>query len=327
MPAILERLAAQFGAEVILEPEYEIVGLIRFPNGRQSYFWHNKFNLNSVASARVAQDKGYTAFFLKQHGFRVPQYGVFLEDAFRGRIGCGKGQDDARRFAEALGWQVFLKPLRKSQGTGIIRACDAAEYDEAARLLFEQERKLIVQESCTGRDYRLVVLDGEVISAYERTALQVCGDGVRAISALLAARQAEFCATGRDTIIPVGDPRMMMTLRRQGLNLDSVVAEGDTVRMLDIANLSCGGETHVVTEQLHPSVIALAARLAKALDLRFAGVDLMLPDATAPLEDYSVLEVNSAPGLDHYAASGPAHEAHVDALYSKVLEAISRGPI
>ena len=51
-----------------------------------------------------------------------------------------------------------------------------------------------------------------------------------------------------------------------------------------------------------------------------------MPDATAPVGEYSVLEINSAPGLDHYAAHGPAHDAHIDALYLKVLQAIERGP-
>ena len=62
------------------------------------------------------------------------------------------------------------------------------------------------------------------------------------------------------------------------------------------------------------------------MDLRFAGVDILMPDATAPLNDYYVLEVNSAPGLDHYGAAGPDHDAAIDALYLKVLQAISSGP-
>ena len=138
MPPILRRLAPALGAVVDFEPNYEVVGLIRFPNGRQSYFWHNKFNLNSVASARIAQDKGYAAYFLKRHGFRVPESGVFLEDAFRGRIGCGDGMEAARAFAAGLNWQVYLKPLRGSGGAGIVRTCSEQEYDTVAPGVFAQ---------------------------------------------------------------------------------------------------------------------------------------------------------------------------------------------
>ena len=53
MVAILKRIAPALGAEVLFEPEFRIVGRIRFRNGRQSFFWHNKFNLNSVSAARI----------------------------------------------------------------------------------------------------------------------------------------------------------------------------------------------------------------------------------------------------------------------------------
>lgn len=326
MPAILRRLAPKLGAEVIFEPEFEIVGRIRFPNGRQSYFWHNKFNLNSVVSARIAQDKGYTTFFLQERGFRVPRSGVFFREDYCEQILCAKNPAAARAFAADLGWQVYLKPLRGSQGGGIIKACNEQEFDAAAGQIFACEKKVQVQKACPGRDYRIVVLDGEVLSAYERKPLQVCGDGVHTISELLRAMQAEFVATGRDTILDFDDPRLSQTLARRGLQTSSVLPAGTTEVLLDVANLSCGGTTEEITARLHPEVAALAASVCQALDLRFAGVDILMPDATQPPGDYAVLEVNSAPGLDHYAGHGADHEAHVDELYLKVLEAIARGP-
>jgi glutathione synthase/RimK-type ligase-like ATP-grasp enzyme len=325
MPAILRRLAPQMGAEVFFEPEHEIVGWIRFPNGRRSFFWHNKFNLNSVVSARIAQDKGYATFFLQQHGFRVPRSGVFLNDAFRERIGCGRGEAAARQFAAEVGWDVFMKPLRGSQGDRIVRTCNVQEFDGVAESVFQQDRKVLVQEACAGRDYRLVVLDGEVISAYERIPLCVRGDGRHTIAELLKAKQEEFDAERRDTVLSLDDPRMQMKLTRAGLALSSVLAEGSEVPLLDVANLSCGGTTLEVS-RVHPSVESLAGEICAAMDLRFAGVDILMPDATAPLEEYTVLEINSAPGLDHYASHGAEHDAAIDRLYLKLLQAIERGP-
>ena len=327
MPAILCRLAPSLGAEVVFEPEYGIVGRIRFPNGRQSYFWHNKFNLNSVIAARLCQDKGYTSFWLKEGGFRVPDSAVFFQDAYCAPNGFRKCHAEAMKFARSLNWQVYLKPLRGSQGRGIMRTCDEAEYDEAARLIFGNERKVLIQAAHQGRDYRIVVLDGDVISAYERVPLMVRGDGASSINDLLRKKQKEFESAGRDTVISASDPRMIVKLRRENLTMESVVPPGATVTLLDVANLSCGGTTIEVTDSLHPTVATLAANICQALDLRFAGVDVLIPDATEALEDYAVIELNSAPGLDHYASSGPGHEARIDALYLKVLQAIERGPL
>ena len=252
MPPILRRLAPQLGAEVVFEPEYGIVGCIRFPNGRQSYFWHNKFNLNSVASARIAQDKGYSNFFLKERGFHIPSSAVFLEEAFRQRLRTGNGPAAARDFAGSLGWDVFLKPLRGSGGRGIVRTCGEAEFDTALPAIFNKERKLLIQQACPGRDYRFVVLDGEVINAYQRVPLTVIGDGGSPITVLLAALQADFTASGRDTIIPVTDDRIAQQLQRNGLTPEFIPPAGMKLRLLDIANLSCGGTTRLVTPSLLP---------------------------------------------------------------------------
>jgi glutathione synthase/RimK-type ligase-like ATP-grasp enzyme len=81
-----------------------------------------------------------------------------------------------------------------------------------------------------------------------------------------------------------------------------------------------------VTERLHRSFRDLAARVASDMDLRFLGLDLIAGDVAAPAADYAILEINAAPGLDHYGGIGPGHEARIDALYTKVLEAIARGP-
>jgi D-alanine-D-alanine ligase-like ATP-grasp enzyme len=326
MPEILRRLAPQLGAEVVLEPHHRIVGLIRFPNGRKSYFWDNKFNLNSVSAAKIAQDKGYTGHFLRLHGYSVPKTGIFFCERFRKHIGSQAGLAAALSFAEKLGWPVIVKPCRRSQGDGVALAGNRREFLAAARVVFKYDRTMLVQEARAGRDYRIVVLDGKVISAYERVPLAVTGDGRQSIRELLKELQREFDRTGRDTRIPMDDPRIKSRLRRFHRTLDSVPAKGERVQLFDIANLSVGGATIEITRRLHPSFARLAAGIARDMDLRFAGVDVIAPDATKPLGRYSVLEINSAPGLDHYASFGPEHEARIDALYLKVLKAVARRP-
>jgi len=326
MPAILKRLAPTMGARVLLEPEFKIVGLICFPNGRRSFFWHNKFNLNSVSAARIAQDKGYTNFFLRSLGYSLPESRTFFHKGFRRRVQSERGLVAARRYARELGWPVFVKPCRGSQGDGVAMATNMREFDEAAHRAFAQYRVLVVEQACSGRDYRIIVLDGEVISAYERIPLAVTGDGTSTVAELLAARQRAFDAEGRDTRIPVNDRRIATVLKRCRLRLTSVPAEGRVLRVVDAANLSLGGATRDITPLLHASFGQLAARIATDMDLRLAGIDLMAPDATAPMSSYAVLEVNSAPGLYHYGGFGAEHDARIDSLYLRVLQAVERGP-
>lgn len=326
MPAILERIAPMIGAKVIFEPRYKIVGLIRFRNGRKSYFWDNKFNLNSVSAVRLAQDKGYSGYFLESFGYKVPKTMVFFTDRFAKHIQSKANLHKACEFAKGLKWPVFVKPCRRSQGEGVYLVSSQQEFIRVVRHQQKRERTLLVQEACMGRDYRIVVLDGKVISAYERVPLTVIGDGVHSIRRLLKALQERFRVTVRDTIIPLKDERITMRLRRDGRAWTSIPKKGEIVRMLDVANLSLGGTTIDITRKLHPSFRKLAAKVAADMDLRFAGIDIIAEDATKMLRDYHILEINSAPGLDHYGRSGAAHEKHIDMLYLQVLKAVAKRP-
>ena len=325
MPAILRRIAPKLGARVVLEPEHGFVGTVYFRNGRKSLFWDNKFDLNPISSVKIAQDKGYTNFFLAEGGFKVPRECTVFARAFHRHIANPRGLSSAGRFAKTIGYPVYVKAVRRSQGDMVFQAHSRLELFARLREIFHSDRMAIVQECCAGRDYRLVVLDGEVISAYQRVPLHVTGDGRRTVRQLLEAKQKEFVKSARDTVIPWRDLRLKRAMEKKGLGWRSVIPAGQRVTLLEVANLSLGGDTIDVTEHLDASVTRLAASVAQHLCLRFCGVDVMMTDATAPLGDYRILEVNSAPGLDHYAYSGRRQRRLVDDLYLKVLKAVERG--
>lgn len=321
MPEVLARIAPRIGATVELEPNYRFVGLVRFANGRRSFFWDNKFNLNPISSVKVVQDKAYASHFLRTMGYRVPEERTFFRDRFRRHVE-GPGRADAIAYAHQLGWPVYVKPLSLSQGRLVSRAHDQDELGRAVDAIFATERSLLVQRPCPGDDHRIVVLDGRVVTACKRIPLSVVGDGAHSVDALLVELQRRFDAERRDTRIPTDDPRIDAALARDRLDRTSVLPHGRTVRLLDVANLSLGGTAEDVTARVHPTVAALAARAARDMDLRYCGVDLLLDDVAAPLDAYTIVELNSAPGLDYYTGHGPAHEAHVDDLYLQVLCAV-----
>ena len=68
-------------------------------------------------------------------------------------------------------------------------------------------------------------------------------------------------------------------------------------------------------------------KLTSDMNLRLCGVDLMVNGdiGEQPIPGkYWVLEINAAPGLDHYAKSGKAQEQIVEDLYLKVLRGLDR---
>ncbi|MDD5251145.1 MAG: cyanophycin synthetase [Patescibacteria group bacterium] len=323
MGLLLKMLAPKIGAKVILEPKWGFVGCIIYKNGRRRYFRYSSLDLNPLGATEIATDKDYANCFLKLAGYPTVPGEAFYSDAWCAAIGSRRDSSAAYRYARRLGWPVIVKPNSGSQGQDVALVHNRAEFEQAMGRVFRRDRISLVQRQVLGNDYRLVVLDGRVISAYRRIPLNVVGDGRLSIRRLLERKQALFVSSGRDTQIKTNDPRIAAKLARNGRSLFSVPKRGETVFLLDNANLSTGGDAEDVTRRLHPAFRQLAVAITKDMGLRLCGVDLMIDgDIHDPPRRYWVLEINAAPGLDHYATTGRAQKRLVEDMYLKVLEAM-----
>lgn len=324
---ILKKIAPRVGASVLIEPVWKIAGQITFKNGRRSYFRYNILDVNPMGASEIAKDKDYANFFMKKMGYPiVPNSKTFFSDEWAKAIGSPRRNIDAAyRYAQALGFPVIVKPNSGSQGVGVALVYNKREFYRAVRVIFKRDRILLLQRPVQGKDYRLVVLDQKVISAYERIPLNVVGNGKSTVRQLLKIKQKQFIASSRDTEIKMDDPRIATKLEHQGQSFRSVPTKGQRVYLLDNANLSTGGDSTDVTEQVHQAFKKLAVKLTRDMGLRLCGVDLMVEgDIREKPRTYWVIEINSAPGLDHYAQIGKVQEKIVEDLYLEVLKHIER---
>jgi D-alanine-D-alanine ligase-like ATP-grasp enzyme len=240
-------------------------------------------------------------------------------------IGSRRNIDSAYRYAKRIGFPVIVKPNSGSQGSGVALVHSKRDFFRGMRLIFTRDRVALVQRCVIGHDYRIVVLDNEVISAYERIPLSVVGDGRSTIGQLLDRKQRTFVTSSRDTRLRLDDPRIATKLAHQKLTMNFTPHRGERVHLLDNANLSSGGDAIDVTDGMHRHFKQLAVKLTKDMGLRLCGVDLMVAgDIREKPGLYWVLEVNAAPGLDHYVKTGRAQQRIVENLYLKVLKSMER---
>ena len=320
---IFRKIAPKIGATVVMEPEWNIVGQIIFKNGRKRYFRASTLDLNPVGASDIAKDKDYANFFMKRMGYPTVPGKTFFSAEHCRAIGSRRNIHAAYRYAEKIGFPVIVKPNSGSQGAGVTKVYTKRDFYRAMRFVFIRDRVALVQAPIAGKDYRIVVLDKKVISAYERVPLNIVGDGGSTIRQLLTKKQKQFVATGRDTIIRAEDARIAHNLKRQGFTMRSVIPRGERLYLLDNANLSSGGDALDVTDLIHPGFKKVAVRLTKDMGLRICGVDLMVGGGiTEKPSTYWILEVNAAPGLDHYVKTGKAQEKIVEDMYLKVLKAM-----
>lgn len=320
---ILQKIAPKIGAKVVMEPKWNIVGQIVFKNNRKRYFKYSSLDLNPLGASDVAKDKDYANFFMKTMGYPTIIGKTFFSKDWAKVIGSRQNIDAAYQYALKLKFPVIVKPNSGSQGFGVALVHNKREFYRAMRFIFKRDRIALVQQPVSGKDYRIVVLDNKVISAYERIPLNIIGDGKLTIQELLGEKQRQFVASSRDTMIKINDYRIANKLKRQNFNVKSIPAKGERIYLLDNANLSTGGDAVDVTANMHPEFKRIAVKLTKDMGLRLCGVDLMIQGSVSekPVK-YWVLEINAAPGLDHYVKTGQAQRNIVEDMYLKILKSM-----
>jgi D-alanine-D-alanine ligase-like ATP-grasp enzyme len=323
---VLAELAKEEGLELNLEPRYKFAGQIVLPNGQKRYFRDTHMDINPLGASEIAEDKDYAAFFMGLLGYPAVKSRKFYSKAWAEHIGKPKQSSDAAyAYARKLGFPVIVKPHASSQGRGVTKVHTRAEFYKAARYIFSKSKLMLVQKVVEGQDYRIVVLDAEVISAYERIPLSVTGNGRATVRRLLRQKQRQFIKDGRDTQLDPGDFRIAMKLKRGGMTLESKPGVGQRIFLLDNANLSTGGDAVDVTQAMSAAFRRIAVNISRDMNLRYCGVDLITPEPiNSPNPSvYTVLEINAAPGLDHYAKIGQEQVELVRRLYRKVLRSLA----
>jgi D-alanine-D-alanine ligase-like ATP-grasp enzyme len=322
---LLKRIAPKIGATVLLEPRWNVVGQITFKSGRRRYFRTSTLDVNTMGASAIAKDKDYANFFMHRMGYpTVPGKAFFSPDWAR-LMDPKRDIDAAYRYAQKLGLPVIVKPNSGTRGVDVALVHTKKDFYRAMKAIFKKDDVALVQRQVTGKDYRIVVLANRIISAYERLPLSVVGDGRTTVAGLLKKKQKGFSRTDRDTVINIHDPRMADKLSRQGLFWRSVLRNSKRVYLLDNANLSSGGDAVDVTGTIHPGFRKIAIDLTRDMGLRLCGVDLMVDgDLGGKPARYWVLEINSAPGLDHYAEGGRHQATIVEDLYLEVLKRMDK---
>lgn len=318
---LIERIAPQIGAITFMEPVYRKFGMVIFQNGKRLFFKNNQININTSSTVAVTINKCETSNFLSYLGYNVPIGKTFSNHPYD--IQNGRGIKDGLAFAQKLGFPVILKPNDKAQGVLVCKVNNEAEFYEVSRKITKKkDAPLLVEKFYDGyADYRIVVLGDRVISAYQRIPLTVTGNGKQNILELLQEKQKYFDEIGRPIKeVDLSDFRIIAHLKNEGKGLDYIPSEAEQVTLLDNANLSSGGTTLELTDEVAEEYCDLAISIAHDMNLNLCGIDILAPTIKKWCENYIILEINSAPGLDNYAFTGDKQKGYVDSLYLQILK-------
>ena len=133
----------------------------------------------------------------------------------------------------------------------------------------------MVERMVSGKDYRVLVVKGDVIAVAERVPAQVMGDGRHSVRELVQMTNADpRRGVGHENVLTriTLDEQSVDLVARQGLSLDHVPAAGRPVRLKQTANMSTGGTSIDCTDEIHPDNAEIAVEAALAVGLDVAGL-------------------------------------------------------
>ncbi|MEP6628805.1 MAG: cyanophycin synthetase, partial [Ginsengibacter sp.] len=204
---------------------------------------------------------------------------------------------------ERVGYPMVIKPIDGNHGKGnttnITTWEQAVTAFEAAK---EYGRSVIIEKFITGFDFRVLVINYKFICAALRTPASVTGDGISTIQQLIDETNKDpRRGYGHEKVLTqiTVDQFTQKILAEKNYTLDTIPPKGEFVLVKPTANLSTGGTSTDVTEEVHPTNIFMCERIAKIIGLDICGIDIMASDLRTPVSENggAILEVNAAPGF------------------------------
>ena len=273
----------------------------------QKRIWATVTSETSNIAVDTASNKELTNRLLHEVGIPVPR-GVTVRNV-----------DDAVREARRIRYPVVIKPLDGNHGRGVcINLKDDDEIREFFSSAMSESRAgiVVVERYIEGLDYRILVVNNQVVAVAERVPAHVVGDGEHTIEQLIEITNSDpRRGIGHEKILTriSIDDQTMETLERYEWSLGDIPASGVVVPLKRTGNMSTGGTSIDRTDDIHPDNEEIARQAAMVVGLDIAGIDFVVPDISKSIRQSggAIVEVNAGPGFRMHTNPTEGHPRHV----------------
>jgi glutamate--cysteine ligase len=277
--------------EIVDEKENFII----LDNGvKQEYIKQaTKTSLDSYITYLIMENKVVTKRVLADHGIRVPQ---------------GEAYNDYKQaiknYKKYKGNKIVIKPKSTNFGIGITiftHAFTEEEYEAAIKLAFKHDKTVLIEAFAMGKEYRLFVINDQVVAALHRVPANVVGDGVNNIINLVEEKNKNPLR-GQGYVKPLEKIKLGEVekgfLAGQGLSVNDIPGKNEIIFLRENSNISTGGDSIDYTDDIHECYKKVAVKAAKAVGAKICGVDMMVTDIHEfKEENYCIIELNFNPAI------------------------------
>lgn len=284
-----------------VDAEIESIGYDFFRlrrNGRVTYVRHGEVMLDDHLTLEIAGNKPLISKLLAEQGFSVSPFFEYRPETIKLAYAfmCQQGGNYVVKPAAGSGGGRGITTKVNSRKRLIDASFKAAIHSTGNRLVIEREH--------SGNNYRLLYLNGKFLDAIRRDPPAVTGDGKSTLTELIRkeTRERLECRETQALSPLTIDLDTRYTLSDRAQSLWQVIPTGHRIQVKTATNQNSRRENHVVRTCLHPSIIEYGRRISEIINVTLSGVDMMINDHAAPLEESGcvVNEINTTPGLHHH---------------------------
>lgn len=265
-------------------------------NSNLTFVLESKVMLDDHLSLKMAGNKPLVHRILSGYKYPVPDYFEYnIYDL-----------SNAYRFMQKVVGACVVKPAAGTgAGEGITTKIQTFKQLRKASLVASTfSPRLLIEKEIPGHSFRFIYLKGVLVDAVRRDPPIVIGDGKHSIKELIKLEnERRLCGKEITALSPIEiDYECQLCLSQQGYKLKYMPKQGEIISLKTVPNQNAAAQNVCVMKEVHPAVVDTGAAIAKLLNLRLVGIDLITTDISRPLYETGgvVNEINTNPGLHHH---------------------------
>ncbi|MBT3208173.1 MAG: ATP-grasp domain-containing protein [Bacteroidetes bacterium] len=269
------------------------------------------FHTDGIKDTEFTSYKDMVGEWLEQFGFPTPK-----------GLNCFE-VEEAIEVAEELAYPVVVKPVAGHKGQGVTTGVSSPEEVKKAFQnilnLAEEEgitfEGTLVQQQIYGYDHRILCIGGKYAATLKRIPAFIVGNGTDTIKELIRVENEKEVRidNARSPLAKIHiDDDLIDYLTIQNKTIDTIPEEGEEIVLRRVANISAGGVSINVTDEINQKNIEMVENIAKYLNVTALGIDVLAADITKPWTDgdFGIIEINAGPGVFMHLA--PAEGGTID---------------
>jgi D-alanine-D-alanine ligase-like ATP-grasp enzyme len=191
---------------------------------------------------------------------------------------------------------LIVKPSNASLSHGLtMNIKTAVELQSALKKASRFADTLLIQQQIQGDEIRFVALGGKIDAALLRQTPRVVGDGISTMRTLINDENNARATlhTPYLTYPQLAGPLIDLS----NINMARVPASEEIIELGSSTMIAGGASVYDITDQVHPSYMEAAQKLAAGLGSGLIVVDIIIKDYRQPLEanNYAFIEFNMSP--------------------------------